>query len=88
MGARHMTEDTRCLIIADYLAGVPVPDIARQHGCHVTYPPILVRRAGYPLRRSGRCRRRMGKAQRAAWGRRKFAQYRQPAYWQEGGTLA
>lgn len=48
---QHLTEDQRCQIIADYIEGVPVVEIARKFGIAQGYASDLARRYGAPMRK-------------------------------------
>lgn len=46
----NLTEDRRCLILADYLDGVPLKTIAQRHDVCVSCATTMARRSGFPPR--------------------------------------
>lgn len=46
-----LTEHQRCLILADYLDGVPYKEIAARHGVNINYIGALVSRSNITKRR-------------------------------------
>lgn len=54
---RRLSEQTRCLILADFLEGVPDKVIAERYGCVASYPRVLARREGLKRKRSLRTKK-------------------------------
>lgn len=49
MSAPRLDKTTKDKIVAAYLAGEKIADIARRFGVDQTYPRLLTRRRGHPV---------------------------------------
>ncbi|RAI29421.1 hypothetical protein [Rhodoplanes serenus] len=50
MSAPRLTEEQKRAILHDYLSGLPLRAIAARHKVDTSYPVILAKRRGKPLR--------------------------------------
>lgn len=62
MSSPRYSDKDKAEILRRYAAGEASAIISDAFGCHASYPGLLAKRRGLPLRHSDRCRRKMAEA--------------------------
>lgn len=61
MSAPRLTQEIKQAIVADYLAKIPIRELAEKYGVHQSYPGLLARRYGNEINRNFGPKRSAGK---------------------------